>query len=132
EMIMDLVRDTVVFPTQTKVPGPTITHFVVVLNKGIKRVHAESTVDGNLRLHCRGRRSGEKCGQRRKCDQTARTAVEVIVPKPSELAAELHRMLSMNPRQSIRKLISSVATSLRKVINSPKSHHAGNIKVWEN
>src|SRR5262249_7784793 len=103
-----------------------------VLNKDIKPVHAERTVDRNPRLYCRGRHPGEKCGQSRKGDQATRASVEVVVPKPPQLAAELHRMPSMDPRQSIRELVRSVPAYLLKTIDSTKSHHAGNIKVWEN
>src|SRR5262249_44043490 len=108
EMIVNFAGNAVVFPTQTKVPGPPAAHFEVVSKKAINPVHAERSVDGSRGRYGRGGRAGEKGGKSGKGDQPPRASVEVFVPKPPQLAAELHRMPSMDPRQSIRELVRSV------------------------
>src|SRR5262249_48729766 len=92
QMVQNLIWNTVVFPTEAKVPRKRGVHFKVILKKLIDGTDAKIIIHGNLLLsRCRWC-AEKKCGKSRKCDGPAGEQVEVVVLETPEFAPKLYRV----------------------------------------
>src|SRR5262249_15395135 len=105
---------------------------IVVLDERVERRSANTIGHGKPRLRRRTGRSCKKRRQRWECNEAAGSPIEVVIAEPSDLAAKLQGMSSMNPRKSVAVLHGGVAAALRKAVDSSEPHDAGHVEVWKN